>query len=609
MPDRPLVYPGQTPKAAHILSTNQNLMIGLGHVISAAIGANTVVDGLTLSPTSPTPNLTVTVGTGTIFQQADIDQNAYGVLGTNLAVISKEYGIDVSTPLTLTAPSSAGQSINYLIQAAPQETDGTPQLLTYFNSNNALQPFLGPGNDGVEQNTVRTQTVLINELAGTPANTGTQTTPPPTSGYIPLWIVTVAFGQTQITSTSISVHPSAPFISSKIGDVPAAVQSGKWTYWADTGTANTLVITPIPALTAYTAGDRFSIKVSAASTGTSTLNVSGLGAKTLLYTDGSVIVAGDFAAGSIVEAVFDGTNFQVVNFARANARRSYFATAGGNASVLTATISGFPATPSAGSEILLALSATNTSTATLAVNGGSAVGILRNDGDSALKAGDLSSGQFASLRYDGTNFRLLNPPAVADRMWGASADFTSSGSWTAPAGITTVFCRLWAGGAGGGGSSSTTAASGGGGGGGYADNILTVVPGTSYTITIGAGGAGGTGSSGGTNGGSSSFSTLLAASGGVGGGGASGSSAGNGGSGGNGTSGTVTMPGGQGNAGQTNTAVYGGRGGDSGGGGGAGGGQQGGTGAPAATSGGGGGGGTVNGTGGLGAGGYLAIYW
>lgn len=81
--------------------------------------------------------------------------------------------------------------------------------------------------------------------------------------------------------------------------------------------------------------------------------------------------------------------------------------------------------------------------------------------------------------------------------------FTSSGTWTAPAGVTSAKVEVWGGGAGG-----QWASGPGGGGGEYAaENADTVVPGNVYTVTVGAGGAGGTSASGtGKAGGSSSFS-------------------------------------------------------------------------------------------------------
>lgn len=70
------------------------------------------------------------------------------------------------------------------------------------------------------------------------------------------------------------------------------------------------------------------------------------------------------------------------------------------------------------------------------------------------------------------------------------AVFASPGtfSWTAPEGVTIVSV-VCVGGGGGGGQSNADASSGGGGGGlGYKNNI-TVVPGQSYTVVVGAGGA------------------------------------------------------------------------------------------------------------------------
>lgn len=99
--------------------------------------------------------------------------------------------------------------------------------------------------------------------------------------------------------------------------------------------------------------------------------------------------------------------------------------------------------------------------------------------------------------------------------------YTSSGTFTVPAGITKIKVTNVGGGGGGGGSSGSGAnVASGGGGGATSVKVLTVVPAAAHTVTIGAAGAAGTsgGGTGGT-GGDTTFGTgpLLTGKGGVGG--------------------------------------------------------------------------------------------
>lgn len=121
-------------------------------------------------------------------------------------------------------------------------------------------------------------------------------------------------------------------------------------------------------------------------------------------------------------------------------------------------------------------------------------------------------------------------------------EFTASGAFQVPLGVSTL--RVEAYGAGGGGGGGTSSVSGGGGGGGaYNAGVISVSPGAVLTIVVGKGGAGGSGGNpggAGSPGGASkilnsSKVVLFSASGGTGGGGASGTT--------NGTAGTGGAPG------------------------------------------------------------------
>ncbi len=83
--------------------------------------------------------------------------------------------------------------------------------------------------------------------------------------------------------------------------------------------------------------------------------------------------------------------------------------------------------------------------------------------------------------------------------------FTSSSTWTCPAGVTSIQVEAWGAGGSGGGNTSSSDGSGAGGGGAYSRSTITVIPGVTYTVTIGTGAVGT--SVNGTTGGDSWFNT------------------------------------------------------------------------------------------------------
>jgi len=97
----------------------------------------------------------------------------------------------------------------------------------------------------------------------------------------------------------------------KPSDIAKNTQNQQHIFATDTGAADAYVITLAPAITAYATGQKFVFKATNANTTTSTLNVNGLGAKTIKKMNDQNLEANDIEAGQIVEVVYDGTNFQM----------------------------------------------------------------------------------------------------------------------------------------------------------------------------------------------------------------------------------------------------------------------------------------------------------
>lgn len=182
-------------------------------------------------------------------------------------------------------------------------------------------------------------------------------------------------------------------------------------------------------------------------------------------------------------------------------------TAGGTASALTLAQDGFVLTD--GAEVRIKTSAFDIGAgATLNVNGTGAKKIITPAG--VEFAGSLRAGVWLVLIYSAA---LDGYVVVSKTMKTVTEIFTSSGTWTCPAGVTSVHVMVFGGGAGGMRGSEDNGGAGGGGG-HMKSSTLTVTPGTRYPVTIGSGGAGGSSSATAGAGGATSFGTLLSANGG-----------------------------------------------------------------------------------------------
>ncbi len=215
--NRRIVYTAQIPLSADFLQAQKDALQALcqlAHDVMAGSGTPALLAGLACSPTDPA-SMTVNFGPGSVYQRGALDGAAFGSLPADPTVVLQQgYSTTTQNLGGLVAPATAGQSIDYLVQVQFRQVDERPLILPYYNSANPQVPLVGPGGDGTPQSTDRTGALAVQVLAGPAAPSGSQTTPAVVAGWIPAYVITVAYGQTTLGSGNIAVHAQAPFLAS-----------------------------------------------------------------------------------------------------------------------------------------------------------------------------------------------------------------------------------------------------------------------------------------------------------------------------------------------------------------------------------------------------------
>jgi len=257
---------------------------------------------------------------------------------------------------------------------------------------------------------------------------------------------------------------------SQIAAAAAAAASASTYAWYGTsgGAANVQTLTPSTALTAYGEGQRFAFKAGFTNTTATTLNISGLGAKTVKTNNGSALAAGDITSGRIYTVTYDGTDFILIE-------------------------------------------------------------AIAEDQVTNAKLANMPANTIMGNNTGGAANPIYLTPAQVQTMLGTTTDPTyqefnsGSGNYTTPANVKFIYGEITGAGGGGGSCSAATQGSGGGGGGGGTLKFIVTNPAATIAYAVGAAGTAGSSSSGGA-GGNTTFgaNTANGGAGGARGGGGSG---------------------------------------------------------------------------------------
>jgi hypothetical protein len=232
--NRVLIYSTEQLRLYDLLEMAKHPLVSEGYVVAdlLGLGGSNVTAGF--APTYNS-NLTITFGTGRLYTLQVVDATIYGGTPGGLAadsnIIAQSAENAIQTLTFSTASLSSGQALYALVEVSYAQTDvieasdPTSGLLTYLNPSNPTTPWIGPNNTGVTQPTTRAAQAVLTIKYGSPATSGAQVPPTVDVGNVPLYLVTLSFGQTSITSANVVVagpsaavnvpsnYPAAPFIA------------------------------------------------------------------------------------------------------------------------------------------------------------------------------------------------------------------------------------------------------------------------------------------------------------------------------------------------------------------------------------------------------------
>jgi hypothetical protein len=222
-----------------------------------------------------------------------------------------------------------------------------------------------------------------------------------------------AFEQPMRELVSVITNSQLTPSDTDLQQVAKAVRSQRMNYADDTGSANTLSVAYNPPISTYTIGLPLVVKIHTTNTGPSTIDA-GAGRVSIRKPTGAEMGAGDLPAGGLAELVYDGTNFQMINFGGAGAGGPIntflvnipYTVDVGTPNTIIANFSPALTSYTAGMIFMVKIANTNTTFANINVNGLGLKPISAQGSTTAypLLPCDLVAGDVLIFVYDGSRF-------------------------------------------------------------------------------------------------------------------------------------------------------------------------------------------------------------
>nr|VFK58489.1 MAG: Phage Tail Collar Domain [Candidatus Kentron sp. TUN]VFK61639.1 MAG: Phage Tail Collar Domain [Candidatus Kentron sp. TUN]VFK67353.1 MAG: Phage Tail Collar Domain [Candidatus Kentron sp. TUN] len=118
----------------------------------------------------------------------------------------------------------------------------------------------------------------------------------------------------KLDNTQLKQALLAKFLEVDVGATKAGIQAQTYTDFTTTGTSGAFLLSPNPMITGYVSGQRFRVRFHVAGNGSDTINIDGLGPKSIKQYDCTgAKVAPVITAGQRADIEYDGTDMLMVD--------------------------------------------------------------------------------------------------------------------------------------------------------------------------------------------------------------------------------------------------------------------------------------------------------
>lgn len=212
---RPLVYPNEVPFDTDLLRESQYRMVDVAMLAQAIIGLPSTIGGSFsgyasgICTQNASPNMTVEIGTCSLYYIQEMEPIAYGNLGPLTTPLLYKQALNLiafnSSTLsggTFVAPSS-GNWVYYLIQGQFNTSQINNVSRPYYNANDPTNPNFNSNFD------TEIDSITFSVVAGTPSSKSGPLPALPTvsAGNVGMFLVLVSDNTTSIINSLISNYP------------------------------------------------------------------------------------------------------------------------------------------------------------------------------------------------------------------------------------------------------------------------------------------------------------------------------------------------------------------------------------------------------------------